>query len=316
MTFVLKRRSKSSIKTGIAWKVLLKLCLYFRIPFEMYSHCICENWKVHNIWDLLDPLLCTHTSCNLPQFSSQIKFETAFFIPIQLDKASCSISLVKWEPLTHLTLTTGKSPVENKYQDKSRPTVVLPSHHDQPHLRWKQTGQEGSGSHCSPLPWPALWVCADTCSLALGSGGAAMMWCSFVSSSNMHMELHCWLVQARQWMALQLSLCKPGHGTLSPYRSVLTISVELKERHAWVHTDFPQKTWNMLLFGGKITFSFFFFSSSIIQHIQYTYIYKETLSSFHFKTSTSRVNLQITIIFLYSNFSFPLGQLQIYIYSS
>lgn len=60
----------------------------------------------------------------------------------------------------------------------------------------------------------------------------------------------------------------------------------------------------------------FFFSSSIIQHIQYTYIYKETLSSFHFKTSTSRVNLQITIIFLYSNFSFPLGQLQIYIYSS
>lgn len=127
MTFVLKRRSQSSIKTGIAWKVLLKLCLYFRIPFEMYSHCICENWKVHNIWDLLGPLLCTHTYCNLPRFSSQIKFKTAFCIPIQLDKASCSISLVKWEPLTHLTLTTGKSPLENQYQDKYHPTVVLPS---------------------------------------------------------------------------------------------------------------------------------------------------------------------------------------------
>lgn len=60
ITFVLKRRPQSSIKTGIAWKALLKLCLYFRIPFEMYSHCICENWKVHNIWDLLGPLLCTH----------------------------------------------------------------------------------------------------------------------------------------------------------------------------------------------------------------------------------------------------------------
>lgn len=43
MTSVSKRRPQSSIKTGIAWKALLKLHLYFRIPFEMYIHCVCEN---------------------------------------------------------------------------------------------------------------------------------------------------------------------------------------------------------------------------------------------------------------------------------
>lgn len=38
MTFVLKRRPQSSIKTGITWKALLKLHLYFRIPFQMHIH--------------------------------------------------------------------------------------------------------------------------------------------------------------------------------------------------------------------------------------------------------------------------------------
>lgn len=108
------------------------------------------------------------------------------------------------------------------------------------------------------LPLWALRVRADTYSLARGDGGGAMMQCFFVSSSNMHVESHCWPGQPRQRMALQLFLCKPCHDTFSAYWSVLTMSVELKERHAWVHTDFPQKMWNMLLFGGKITFSFFF----------------------------------------------------------
>lgn len=99
-----------------------------------------------------------------------------------------------------------------------------------------------------------------------------MMQCFFVSSSNMHVELHCWLVQPRQRMALQLCLCKPCHDTFSVYWSVLTMSVELKERHAWVHTDFPQKTWNMLLFGGKITFSFFFFFKYYSTYSIYIYI--------------------------------------------
>lgn len=121
------------------------------------------------------------------------------------------------------------------------------------------------------LPLWALGVRADTNSLALGDRGRAVMKSFCVSSSNMQVELHCWLGQPRQLMALQLFLCKPCHDIFSAYWSVLTMSVELKERHAWVHTDFPQKMWNMLLFGGKITFSFLFFSS-IIQHIQYTYI--------------------------------------------
>lgn len=81
----------------------------------------------------------------------------------------------------------------------------------------------------------------------------------FVSSSNMHVELHCWLVQPRQRMALELFLYKPSHDTCSANWSVHTKSAELKERHAWVHTDFPQEMWNMLLFGGKITFFFFLF---------------------------------------------------------
>lgn len=153
------------------------------------------------------------------------------------------------------------------------------------------------------LAFQALGVRADTYSLALGYGGGAMMQCFFVSSSNMHVELHCWLVQPRQRMALQLCLCKPCHDTFSVYWSVLTMSVELKERHAWVHTDFPQKTWNMLLFGGKITFSFFFLQ--VLFNIFNIHIYKDRLSSFHYKTTISRVNWQITIIFVYSNFSFP-----------
>lgn len=73
MTFVLKRKPQTSIKTGITWKALLKLHLYFRIPFEMYTHCVSENWKVYNIWNLLGPLACTYAQ--LPAICLNFLFE-------------------------------------------------------------------------------------------------------------------------------------------------------------------------------------------------------------------------------------------------
>lgn len=48
-----------------------------------------------------------------------------------------------------------------------------------------------------------------------------------------------------------------------------------------------------------------FFFLQVLFNIFNIHIYKDTLSSFHYKTTISRVNLQITIIFVYSNFSFP-----------